>query len=250
MKRTNRPADKTVSRRDAMLMGVGSVVALPFLKPHADTPRPALVEQTTGNPRFVSKEKKEKRRKNRLNEVQTTYLAQFVVRKSAKAQTLHFSSREGIVRLTSPMGPSHQLAPVTDAEATQSLAALAQREQPWLWEYAALTRIENGEMDGALAILQGGARHAMQHEPVNLRLFDLLAGLTLRTGRAIHEVDELSRTGTDSAKVDPDLERRRQLWRTTDTRWAKRWLNKDKPVKWAHPIDQTADKRQRRVPIP
>lgn len=250
MKRTNRPSDKSVTRRDAMLLGVGSVVALPFLKPQTNASRPTLIEQTTGNPRFISKEKKEKRRKNRVIEVQTTYLAQFVVMKSAKSQSLHFSSREGIVRLASPMTNAHVLAPTTDAEATQSLAGNAVRTQPWLWEYAALTRIENGEVDQAIAILEAGAKQAMQHEPVNMRIFDLLAGVSARQGRDLETVAQLTRAGNESTNVDPGLERRRQLWVTPDSRWRQRWTNKDKPFTWAHPIDRMPDQRPRRVVIP
>jgi hypothetical protein len=126
--------------------------------------------------------------------------------------------------------------PISDAEVIASSERFkVARDERWVFEVAALARIEAGDQDAALNLLEAGAALTLRERSPNLRLLDLWAGLSTRLGRDVHRV--LSRVQRDTVESSP-LRTRLAAWSQTSSHGPKRWARKGRPVRWNHPFDR------------
>lgn len=238
-KRSSQPSDhgqNALSRRHAVALGIGSFLAIPFGRDKASKAPRTIRAAESRAPRFVAQDKKERREKNRAVFVQTEFKGQFVVRANSSTPTLHFARQDGRVRLSSPASGEPRFVPLSDVEATSGKGRVAP-DEPWLWEVAALERLEAGDAQAALQILDAGARATLQTRNPNLRILDLWARLSVRLGRDTDSL--LSQTlGSAAGAQSEQLKGRHSLWGAPETPWRKRWANKERTLIWYHPLDR------------
>jgi hypothetical protein len=222
---------KELSRRDAVVLGIGSLLAVPIgLRPSSRSERAQKVA-------FGSRTR---RLGNRIVEVQTEFKSQFLIRAKAANPTLHFTSANGILRLSSPAASTLALTPISDADVISSAERFkVARDERWVFEIAALARIEAGDQQAALNLLDAGALLTLREPSPNLRLLDLWAGLSARLGRDIQLV--LGRAHLTPAETSP-LGTRLATWSRPESQWRRRWSNKGQPVRWHHPFDRKGER--------
>jgi hypothetical protein len=111
-------------------------------------------------------------------------------------------------------------------------------------ENLALERWRAGAKEEAVKVLRTGLNYASRQYPINLRLFDLTAGLLVRAGQEpeinslINDVTSLfnahnkriDRAHATKAHFD-ELEIRFQRWKDPNGRWRSKW-QPDQPRKW------------------
>lgn len=167
-------------------------------------------------PRFISLSTRQRRADQRISTVKVGARSSLVYsdRKKGRLQlkgkfreqlqvTLHFADRSGMVRLLSHPRSSGHFVPLAPTDALDWIIRTKSSRRPgkagvatvpirmlplgtersWVWECLALDHIESNRLDTACSILSTGIQHALltaKHTPLNLRLFDLLAGLSVR----------------------------------------------------------------------
>jgi hypothetical protein len=271
------------------------------------------------SPRFVSKHRKATRVANRrvvigvkergrllYAKLQTTIRPRQKMRRSV---VLHFADRTGKVRLFSAASSLKHLIPVslpqlrewikvvsrpTDGQIAPDPSPRTASDLPlspkcaWTFEAIALERIEANDISSACEYLFRGCQLALRTPPtetLNLRLFDLLAGLAIRYGRTGEFVDPLinllkkrivelkrleSRAGIVSTSkvaqgVDYSVSRRRRndlikisyldleirvdKWTKVESRWHRRWSDKKYPIWWHHPMENRSFSWKRRMSV-
>lgn len=179
------------------------------------------------SPRYMTKQQKDKRRKNRNVWLQVRERSSLVFtdrkRKADKKVALHFADKAGRMRLHSvlPRTKAGSLVsvdlgtitkwlaetPVPNQAANRRPAGLTPAKELPLspsrttpFEEIALDRAGSNDLDEACRYLLEGARLTLQKSEPNLRILDLLAGLALKTvdpGKYLDPLIKLAETQLD-----------------------------------------------------
>lgn len=192
--------------------------------------------------------------------------------KSRSQISVHASDNDGSVRLFSKAANNSRLEklqldeadrwiqaseelirtrPQPSSGSVRELPLGAQRTSPL--EALALQHLQNRNLDAACDILMLGARlttRVPSSHPINVRLLDLLAGLAVRSGQQQKYLDPLIVVLNDRIKqLDAIAQKDRKYpqrallvsriakWRNSDSKWAKRWTNREARVTWHHPYE-------------
>jgi hypothetical protein len=126
-----------------------------------------------------------------------------------------------------------------------------------IFEIAALERIRRKQYDESCQLLIAGIRHdltfkASGRDPLSLRLFDLLAIVSLRTDQKQH-FDALQRIASESSDFGREqLSDRLSKWTDAGGRWRRRMLDPKKRVTWGvmWPANTSHKKDGPRLEIP
>jgi hypothetical protein len=148
-------------------------------------------------PRFIPKKQREQRLANFCVLKEVPEKAKFLIRGKKEGSAVHYADATGKVRFFSAVSDIKNLKPIEDT--SLSNAALPLKIKPvrtWQWEAAALDRIEAGRVEDALKLLLAGVQLTLAtRDRPNLRLLDLLAGISVRyEKKGSHYFEELKST--------------------------------------------------------
>lgn len=126
----------------------------------------------------------------------------------------------------------------------------------YAFELESLALLKQNQADKACELLAYAVeedlrRVSLSGGPPSIRLYDLLAGVSLRTGRTkyldemIHRIDDAARRGSESSDdfavahtpYTVALQARIRKWKDPRSRWHRRWSDKAKKVTWKRDKD-------------
>jgi hypothetical protein len=220
-----------------------------------------------GKPRFIAKDRKEKRlfgyrvyiRLGRVGDVLVKARDSKLTRGSA---AFHGVGSGGLARFYSRpdrMSGLRRIWPRTFRNLPADLpppegAKIPLRLRTASLEAAALALIEQGNLGGACDVLLGACQVSMRATHPNLRLFDLLAGLSVRYPQAADYKGALEALISAARAEDSPSAALLYLLnsprRWSNPRWNRRWSD-PRPVAWGHPLDLVLDQSpSRSAPSP
>ncbi|MEE8507288.1 MAG: hypothetical protein V3S40_13845 [Kiloniellales bacterium] len=165
--------------------------------------------------------------------------------KNPEMQTVHYVDTNGNIRgiRSEAIWRRFESIPDDEAHTPEVLGRMPQHYRDWDMEHAAIELIQLNQRPAACDLLLAAVKMQLERafgspdgrfKKLNLRVFDLLAGLSVREDHVGHLDQMIDRIEKSPPRVRREIGNRVKKWRDTDGqwRWRERWTNRQHTIKW------------------